>query len=596
MPTERRRSGRTSLPTLASQRPVSGSPIPPATECSARPSLTSPSRVRAADQTADRLRSILSPPKGTNEASPNSGRRLQFNDSIEARTFAVGDRASPGAPAGRRVAHPSPASKRKSWEAAEEVESSAPVASGSQSAGLPPAQPSRSKRSRPSDPRPQPLQRLADASLKALPTPPPSEPSLSSAAVGKKASVSPPALPTPSASTTPEQPEERAPASRAAVRKASAESDDEPSSASSTSEDDGKARRRSRQKQGRKTVAKALAVSRSKSALTSYVKRFAMPELFGPSADKVYLVEGLFTNRSIDTRFPGFPNGIDKTGKPAPYKPAALAAVLMDAEVKPTLTAAGSKLAKTRPSKAWVTILPDGTQIEGKLPRHADTQSSQPQPAAKAKPAIGRKGRYVWVTELPDGSTVDGLLPISKDEESDEADEPEAEEEEVEDAILATAESDQEEGDEALIVSRTTRSRSGRISLPATVTTQAANSTFEPFSGRLRARRSLPGPAASPAPSEVAPRRRGKAAARDSEEVETGPELVESPFVFPLPTTFRDAPDILNDSRPFQLTHDIVWEWENGGLEQQKKPKPFKTISKSAFSSTALLPALGRPG
>jgi hypothetical protein len=591
MPAERRRSGRASLPAPASPSAATAS------GASVGAALTSPAQAPGVEQTADRLRSILSPPKGAgSEASPNAGRRLQFNDSIEARTFAIGDRASPGAPAGRRVSQPSPAAKRKSGEAAAASDSSAPVASGSQAADSPSAQPSRPKRTRFSDPRPQSLQRLADASRGVLPTPPPSEPSTSSATIGKKTSVSPPALPTPSASTTSEHAEDGAQAFRAA---ATAESDDDLSSVGSTSEDDCKARRRPRQKKGRKTVAKAPATSRFKPPLASYVKRLALPEPVGPAAAKVYLVEGLFTNRSVDTRFPGFPNGIDKTGKPAPYKPAALAAVLNNAEGKPVTAAVGEKPAKARPSKAWVTILPDGTQIEGKLPRHADAQSSatpQPEekPAVNAK-AVKRKGagRYVWVTELPDGTMVDGRLPIPKGEDSDKSDVPAAEEEEVEDAILATAGSDQDEEDESPIVPRATRSRSGRTSLPAPAKTPAADLTFQPFSGLRRSRSSRSGPAAStdvgsPAPSElieVAHRRRGKASARNSEDAETAPGVVESRFVFPLPTTFRDAPDILTDSRPFQLTYDIVWEWENGGLEQQKKPKPFKTITKSTLAT-----------
>lgn len=374
------------------------------------------------------------------------------------------------------------------------------------------------------------------------------------------------------------------------ARRAAVASEEELSSVSSASEDDSRTRRRPRVKQGRKINSKAPMASRLKPPLDSYVKRLALPDPIGPAADKVYLAEGLFTNRSINTRFPGFPNGIDKTGKPAPYKPAALAAVLNDVEAKPMTISAGEKPAKARPSKAWVTILPDGTQIEGKLPRHASASETL-QPAQAIVKGRKGSGRYVWVTELPDGSTVDGLLPIPKTEDGDEAEAPAAEEEEVEEVILGAAASDETESDEPRVVRRTTRSRSGRTSLPAPVKTQAVDLTFQPFSGLRRSRHSLPGPAAStvtssPAPSEVAgfaSKRRGKASARQSVDVEMPPDMIESPFIFPLPTTFRDAPEILTDSRPFHLTYDIIWEWENGGLEQQKKPKPFKTITKSVL-------------
>lgn len=625
MPAERRRSGRNTLPAATSAAPAPTQPSPAAST----PAASSSTATQAAQN--DRLRSILSPPKAPGDLSPTAGRKLQFNEAVEARTFATGDTAAASKQSPRRQSLPSPAGKRKKEdEPAEEVEPSsarpaqaagqltaapAAAAPAQEAAPSPAAQAPRKKKAKVNESSSEPSVKLPPAlgnknlQLAALPTPPPSElshPSSSSLARQAPAqlSASPPSLPTPSVSAGSDQAtDDKAVSAPAGGQPVAAgvfggESDDDLSSIGSASDDDRGVGSKSKRAGGGRSKKAKVPRARFYAPRASFVKRVPLPEAVGPAAEKVYLVEGLFTNRSVDTRFPGFPNGIDKTGQPAPYKPSALAAVLNDMagddDVKPVV--AVDKPAKAKPSKAWVTILPDGTQVEGRLPRHSEAASTpqpeEPEPAAPKKPA-GRKGRYVWVTELPDGTTVDGRLPILKDDDDEDAEMPaveQGEEAEVEDAILATAET--EESEQQPAAGRTTRLRAGRTSLPAPVTQPPADLTFEPLF-RRSARASLPGPSASgsPAPSDVveaAPKRRGGKAV----ESPVNPALQDTPFVFPLPNTFKGVPDPLIESRPFQLSYDIIWEWERGGLDSQKKPKPFKTIPKSECPLLPLRPRL----
>lgn len=568
MPPVRRKSGRSSLSTTnsiyARPEPALASTTAVGTSTPAQPG-----------SSAELLRSILSPPKAPSGESPHTGRKIQFSENVESRTFKKGEGVQ-NQKVGEKEPLPGPAlsgtsSKRKSLGSEE-----------SESHGASPARSSTRLRTAASPTQitspgaeggckkakmtggaenPNPAPNAGKESLKpsstSQPTPPPSELSKApfAVALSNGTDEAAAALPTPSVSNQEDGQVsiiELAPAAPSSVLAGDDDSDDLSSIASSSGEDKPRVKR-----------------AYNRKPLLSFVKRREEPEPVGPAKEKVYLIEGLFTNRSVDTRFPGHPGGLGGKGT-VPYKPLALLAALNDdgddiSEGGDVVAATSTKPVKAKPSKAWVTILPDGTQVEGRLPQIGSSEgvSVTPQPeAAKSKATSKRGARYAWVTDLPDGTTVDGQLPIPHDE-----------------LQVESIKEEEDEVESAVSLRKSTRAR-GRSSLPAPSALTPSDLNFQPF---RKSRSSLPGPSASPAPSEpLLPRRRGRPPKGGYPLVPPVPESNER-FVFPLPTF---DPGMLERERPFQLTYDIIWEWQQGGLDSKKQPPPFKTITKSNVHSS----------
>lgn len=563
MPPERRKSGRLSLPTTnsiyARPEPAFASTTAVGTSTPAQPG-----------SSAELLRSILSPPKAPGGDSPHTGRKIQFSENVESRTFKKGEGAQTQK-VGEKEPLPGPAlsgtsSKRKSL-GGEESEAQGTSAARSSTRLKTAASPTqitspgakggrKKAKTTGGAENPDPATAAGKKSLKptstSQPTPPPSELSNTSSAVSLStgAGEAAVALPTPSASDQEDGQASTtglAPAAPSSVLAGDDDSDDLSSIASSSGEDKPRVKR-----------------AYNRKPLSSFVKRREEPEPVGPAKEKIYLIEGLFTNRSVDTRFPGYPGGLGGKGT-VPYKPLALLAALNDdgddtSEGGDVVAATSAKPVKAKPSKAWVTILPDGTQVEGRLPQIGSSEgvSVTPQPeAAKPKATSKRGARYAWVTDLPDGTTVDGQLPIAQ-----------------EDLQVDAVKEEEDEVESAVSLRKSTRAR-GRSSLPAPSASTPSDLNFKPF---RKSRSSLPGPSASPAPSDpLLPRRRGRPPKGGYPLVPPVPEPNER-FVFPLPTF---DPGMLERERPFQLTYDIIWEWQQGGLDSKKQPPLFKTITKS---------------